>query len=166
MQAYVTHTTKDSDNARNLQPDEATSNTNKLRYEPTDCVVCGEKHHSNYCMKYKEMNNKGKMDLLKREMCCFNCLTIAHIAKTCRSKYRCKVCGKKHHITIHRYKQYADNDFDSENKSTSFKNNFNEAAVSVKIKKKSVDLSAGMIALTTAPLRVMILHVRTVDCTQ
>ena len=47
------------------------------------------------------MSHKNKMQVLKVNRLCTNCLSSGHFKNQCKSLHRCKVCQKPHHTTLH-----------------------------------------------------------------
>ena len=67
------------------------------------CILCGEAHRLWYCHKFKEMKVKDRLDLMKANDMCQNCLIRGHRAEDCRKPSVCSVegCGKKHTKFLH-----------------------------------------------------------------
>ena len=62
------------------------------------CVFCTNVHFSSQCRKVT--NVKSRVDILKRKRRCFVCLSSGHQKRDCPSKYICKNCNGRHHISI------------------------------------------------------------------
>ena len=83
----------------------ASFHTNSTRKSPSDpqtpkklaCVYCKGPHGSGTCEVIKD--HQKRLEIIKREKLCFNCLG-RHIVPNCKSKYRCRKCGRKHHTSI------------------------------------------------------------------
>uniref|UniRef100_A0A146LII4 DUF5641 domain-containing protein n=1 Tax=Lygus hesperus TaxID=30085 RepID=A0A146LII4_LYGHE len=65
------------------------------------CIFCEGKHSSIDCIRARdEMSFSEKSRIVKNKRCCFLCLKANHIAKNCRSKPKCSVCGRSHVVVF------------------------------------------------------------------
>ncbi|XP_002741926.1 uncharacterized protein LOC100373242 [Saccoglossus kowalevskii] len=82
----------------------------KPAYKPPaerKCVYCQEMHNPTSCVKVA--TPELRLQYVKTNQLCFNCLG-SHKANSCKSKYSCKICKKRHHTSLHRHnKQSNDN---------------------------------------------------------
>ena len=62
------------------------------------CIFCEQLHSPTDCIKVT-INHQTRMKIFYRKMC-LNCLG-PHKASRCRSAYRCRTCGSKHHTALH-----------------------------------------------------------------
>ncbi|XP_070548743.1 uncharacterized protein [Ptychodera flava] len=58
----------------------------KTGHKPTDCTVVTDKTR--------------RLEIVKRDKLCFNCLSGTHRVSDCKSKFKCQVCKRKHHTAI------------------------------------------------------------------
>ncbi|GFQ69255.1 integrase catalytic domain-containing protein [Trichonephila clavata] len=65
------------------------------------CVCCAESHPLYKCAVYLKFPVTKRIDVIKANNLCFNCLSTSHRAKDCKSRYACSNCQKQHHNTIH-----------------------------------------------------------------
>ncbi|XP_077296691.1 uncharacterized protein LOC143918624 [Arctopsyche grandis] len=65
------------------------------------CHICSAGHFVNKCPKYTEQTIKQRCELIKKFNLCYNCLSSRHAKEQCTSKYRCSICKRKHHRSIH-----------------------------------------------------------------
>ena len=66
------------------------------------CAVCKtEKHPLYICTKFKAMSPEDKMEVVKVNRLCTNCLGGGHFRNQCKSMHKCKVCQKRHHTLLH-----------------------------------------------------------------
>ncbi|GFR32604.1 integrase catalytic domain-containing protein [Trichonephila clavata] len=65
------------------------------------CVCCAESHPLYKCAVYLKLPVTKRIDIIKANNLCFNCLSTSHTAKDCKSRYGCSNCQKRHHNTIH-----------------------------------------------------------------
>ena len=70
----------------------------QLSKKPIQCAYCKENHASRLCPTFTDVYKR--MEILKREKRCFNCLAPRHNAKQCNSRYTCFNCKGKHHSSI------------------------------------------------------------------
>ena len=63
------------------------------------CLFCNQADHStSQCQNVTDI--KSRVNILCHSKRCFICLQPNHIARRCRSEYRCNKCNKRHHISI------------------------------------------------------------------
>lgn len=65
------------------------------------CPACGAGHPLFRCEKFKGLSIEEKTQVTQTSQSCFNCLQTGHRVKACIRKH-CDLCGKKHHILLHR----------------------------------------------------------------
>ena len=53
------------------------------------------------CTGFKKLTLEKKLNVVKRNKLCYNCLSSRHLSSTCKSKSSCKECGAKHHTFLH-----------------------------------------------------------------
>lgn len=70
---------------------------------PSDsCIACGREKHQLYtCTKFRSLSHTEKIELLRSNHHCLNCLRPGHFVKKCKSLHHCKHCQKPHHTLIH-----------------------------------------------------------------
>ena len=95
-----------------------TNNSNKVnnkqiskgfKKQKLECLFCKESHYLNQCSKFKDLPIDSRLDFVKKNKLCSNCLKKAHIAKDCRYKITCTVCKKRHNTILHRYQNTNNN---------------------------------------------------------
>jgi len=64
-------------------------------------LLCNDSHFLFKCPKFLGFNVQQRIDHLKKEFLCFNCLRGGHSVQRCPSKNTCRTCGKIHHTLIH-----------------------------------------------------------------
>ena len=62
------------------------------------CVFCLGNHAPSQCKGIVDVNSR--MCLAKRFRLCFLCLGERHSVRQCKSSYKCKNCGGKHHLSL------------------------------------------------------------------
>ncbi|CAK9799142.1 hypothetical protein ANTPLA_LOCUS1909 [Anthophora plagiata] len=65
------------------------------------CPACGSGHPLFKCDKFKELSIEDKTQIVQTSHSCYNCLQPGHRVQACTRKH-CNLCGKKHHILLHR----------------------------------------------------------------
>ena len=61
------------------------------------CVYCKGAHTPANCTSVTD--KKKRMEIIKRDMLCFNCLGHHRISQ-CKSKFRCRQCNRRHHTSL------------------------------------------------------------------
>ncbi len=65
------------------------------------CPNCPKQQHLLFrCEVFKKASLKQRLNLLKKEKRCFNCLGKGHGVRTCTSTGRCQNCRRQHHTMI------------------------------------------------------------------
>ena len=66
------------------------------------CVVCkGDKHSLTGCAAFQGLLCLQRMDIVRENGVCLNCLKPGHFAKECWSLVRCRKCKQHHHMCFH-----------------------------------------------------------------
>ena len=67
-----------------------------------ECSLCKpEKYPLHVCPKWASFTLAQRMAHINAKALCSNCLAGGHQLSNCKSTYRCRDCGQKHHTTIH-----------------------------------------------------------------
>ena len=67
-----------------------------------ECSLCKpEKNPLHVCPKWAAFTLAQRMAHINAKTLCSNCLAGGHQLSNCKSTYRCRDCGQKHHTTIH-----------------------------------------------------------------
>ena len=67
-----------------------------------ECLLCKpEKHPLHACPKWATYSITQKLAHISAKTLCSNCLAGGHATSACKSTYRCRDCGQRHHTTIH-----------------------------------------------------------------
>lgn len=67
----------------------------------SQCPLCHKDHNLSKCEAFLKLSIQKRMDFVKGNNVCFNCLTQFHGLKSCKSKFRCRTCKKPHHSLLH-----------------------------------------------------------------
>lgn len=65
------------------------------------CPCCKEVHKLYSCEKFKQLKISERLDLVRGNRLCFNCLAPYHTVDNCKSHYSCKRCNRKHNTILH-----------------------------------------------------------------
>ena len=65
------------------------------------CTLCNNDHPLYLCACFKEKTPEQRMDLVRQNKLCFNCLSSKHLSSTFPSRKSCRDCGAKHHSLLH-----------------------------------------------------------------
>ena len=66
------------------------------------CPVCTTEKHPLYtCAQFKSMSHGDKLQAIRSNHLCINCLGSGHFKNQCKSVHKCKVCQKHHHTLLH-----------------------------------------------------------------
>ncbi|XP_073817385.1 uncharacterized protein [Musca autumnalis] len=67
------------------------------------CKLCKGAHVIKSCPKFLSMEFRSRLNVIRRENRCINCLALGHRATDCRSQ-GCPKCSLKHHVLLHKNK--------------------------------------------------------------
>lgn len=83
--------------------DSLTTNIHSLvKTSTTECPICTDQFHKLYhCQIFKEWDITSRRIFVNQNNYCCNCLLSTHKVTSCRSKYTCHECKKKHHTALH-----------------------------------------------------------------
>ena len=67
-----------------------------------NCVLCKTDQRPLYaCSRFKSLLHDHKINIVKSNGICVNCLKLGHFVKQCKSLHHCKTCQKPHHTLLH-----------------------------------------------------------------
>ncbi len=103
--SFLTHT----DNKNTRRPSNTTSSSTAAgnTFKKKSCVFCSDSHSHSDCQIVRDTG--ARLDIIRQKKLCFNCFG-THLSSQCRSKYRCRVCSKKHHTSLHKPRSEHDSD--------------------------------------------------------
>ncbi|XP_055850540.1 uncharacterized protein LOC129915103 [Episyrphus balteatus] len=87
------------------------------------CRLCKADHGIRFCRQFSIMGVKARIEAMKRNSICSNCLGYDHHSSTCSSSNRCIKCGLKHHTMLHIETQQNRNNTNLPNTSSQRQNN-------------------------------------------
>ncbi|GFV78772.1 integrase catalytic domain-containing protein [Trichonephila clavipes] len=65
------------------------------------CSYCQSNHNLNKCDAFQNLSVQKRVNFVKSNNICFNCLTKFHRKSACKSTNKCRKCGKSHHTLLH-----------------------------------------------------------------
>lgn len=65
------------------------------------CPLCKEKHTLCHCKSFGKMEPEERINYVKSNYICYNCLVPGHGVKVCRLPTTCRLCNKRHHSLLH-----------------------------------------------------------------
>lgn len=66
------------------------------------CFYCQDASHKIInCSGYGNLDSTGRINFIRNNRLCFNCLASGHSSSNCTSNGRCRICNNKHHTSIH-----------------------------------------------------------------
>ena len=68
------------------------------RDDSRKCVYCWKDHPSSKCRTVTNVD--ARIAILRKYARCFNCLKKDHVGRYCSSRYRCRKCNRRHHISL------------------------------------------------------------------
>lgn len=66
-----------------------------------NCNHCGKTHFISKCDSFLKLSTNNRINAARKGNLCLNCLGRGHNISSCRSKYSCNRCNKKHHSLLH-----------------------------------------------------------------
>jgi hypothetical protein len=85
----------------------ANVSTNKVKKSNSDnnkiitCPCCSQNHNLFHCAQFINLTVKDRINLVHSKHLCNNCFRDNHLASTCKSEYRCKICKESHNTLLH-----------------------------------------------------------------
>ncbi|XP_058444228.1 uncharacterized protein LOC131425933 [Malaya genurostris] len=65
------------------------------------CIACSESHYLFQCQAFANMAINQRRELVSQRKLCWNCFRTGHPARSCGSKYTCRICRDRHHTLLH-----------------------------------------------------------------
>ncbi|GFV91429.1 integrase catalytic domain-containing protein [Trichonephila clavipes] len=65
------------------------------------CSYCQSNPNLNKCDAFQNLTVQKRVNFVKSNNICFNCLTKFHRKSACKSTNKCRKCGKSHHTLLH-----------------------------------------------------------------
>ncbi|XP_075163779.1 uncharacterized protein LOC142236428 [Haematobia irritans] len=79
-----------------------TTNETSRDHRVLECKFCEDNHTIRECPQFETLSVKERIEFVQNNGCCYNCLAISHILRNCKSSFRCRYCGRRHHTLLHK----------------------------------------------------------------
>jgi len=66
----------------------------------SSCVLCRCNHPLYRCKHFRKASSQQKLNLIKQNQLCFNCLVNSHRTSQYKVEWRCKFCSRKHNSLL------------------------------------------------------------------
>jgi len=66
----------------------------------SSCVLCRGNHPLYRCKQFRKASSQQRLNLIKQNQLCFNCLGNSHRTSQCKVEWRCKFCSRKHNSLL------------------------------------------------------------------
>ncbi|OXA47089.1 LINE-1 retrotransposable element ORF2 protein [Folsomia candida] len=77
--------------------------TNSPSHSSSPCKACNNESHYLYkCEVFLSWSPQQRIDFVRRNGLCYNCLKDNHRVTECNNKFGCKTCSSKHHTLLHK----------------------------------------------------------------
>lgn len=88
----------------NTQNDSNSQNNVDIKSKPDGsiCKLCNNTHKLRECSTFSSFDVNERIDFVKKNGICYNCLAIGHTIKDCQSTFKCRYCGGKHNTLLHK----------------------------------------------------------------
>ena len=63
-------------------------------------VLCRGNHRLYRCKQFRKASSQQRLNLIKQNQLCFNCLGNSHRTSQCKVEWRCKFCSRKHNSLL------------------------------------------------------------------
>ncbi|XP_048519333.1 uncharacterized protein LOC109534907 [Dendroctonus ponderosae] len=65
------------------------------------CALCKQSHYLSKCDHFHKLAPPDRLAKAKELKVCINCLSKGHFVNQCNSTFTCRLCGSKHHTSLH-----------------------------------------------------------------
>jgi hypothetical protein len=91
-----------SQQLRDTNSNSSISKQTKHAYVAThnSCVLCKDSHPLCRCKQFKKASSHQRLNLIRQNQLCFNCLSSSHDTPQCSVEWRCKFCSRKHNLLL------------------------------------------------------------------
>ena len=66
----------------------------------SSCVLCRGNHPLYRCKQFRKASSQQRLNLIKQNQLCFNCLGNSHRTSQCKVEWSCKFCSRKHNSLL------------------------------------------------------------------
>ena len=71
------------------------------RDQKLSCWVCQKPHKIWQCEDFKRKSLTERRKIVNEKKCCYNCLSLKHSVRECKSRVSCRHCKRRHHSSLH-----------------------------------------------------------------
>lgn len=66
------------------------------------CILCSAAHQLYRCSAFLSKSVDDRINIVRQNRICYNCLSNSHFSRNCKSKMNCRTCKRFHHSLLHR----------------------------------------------------------------
>ncbi|XP_055585294.1 uncharacterized protein LOC129738137 [Uranotaenia lowii] len=75
--------------------------TSQTQSSTLSCHCCLRTHPLHQCPAFSNLSSSQRRELVTQHSLCWNCFRANHQARSCKSKFLCRICQAKHHTMLH-----------------------------------------------------------------
>ncbi|XP_055590980.1 uncharacterized protein LOC129743064 [Uranotaenia lowii] len=75
--------------------------TSETQSSTSSCHCCLRTHPLHQCPAFSNLSSSQRRELVTQHSLCWNCFRANHQARSCKSKFLCRICQAKHHTMLH-----------------------------------------------------------------
>ncbi|XP_055605116.1 uncharacterized protein LOC129753327 [Uranotaenia lowii] len=75
--------------------------TSEIQSSTSPCHCCLRTHPLHQCPAFSNLSSSQRRELVTQNSLCWNCFRANHQARSCKSKFLCRICQAKHHTMLH-----------------------------------------------------------------
>ncbi|XP_055603839.1 uncharacterized protein LOC129752069 [Uranotaenia lowii] len=75
--------------------------TSETQSSTSPCHCCLRTHPLHQCPAFSNLSSSQRRELVTQHSLCWNCFRTNHQARSCKSKFLCRICQAKHHTMLH-----------------------------------------------------------------
>lgn len=121
------------------------------------CNFCKSDHSIYKCQSFREITVQDRINFVRKNKLCLNCLSSCHLLKDCNSKSTCRICQLRHHSFLHISNNHLSQ------KSDPVKNNLNVNESTLSLEEKPSTSDAVFNGMVSSNRNVVLLSTAIVD---
>ncbi|XP_055591233.1 uncharacterized protein LOC129743273 [Uranotaenia lowii] len=75
--------------------------TSETQSSTSPCHCCLRQHPLHQCPAFQHLSISQRREIVTNKSLCWNCFRANHQARSCKSKFLCRICQAKHHTMLH-----------------------------------------------------------------
>lgn len=87
---------------QNDKPSSNVKTNTAIASNPSRCDLCSQMHMLFRCTQFARKSLNQRIEFVKQNRLCFNCLSSKHSLPNCPSKFSCRHCQNRHHTLLHK----------------------------------------------------------------